>query len=94
MLRSHARVTADKAEQYLIQLCKHFAHRRPATYGEGKGRIEFESGTCLLQSAPGVLDMTIEAPDEEDLTRLEEVVKSHLQRFAFREPPEFDWTRG
>jgi hypothetical protein len=35
-----------------------------------------------------------EASDTPSLGQVEEVVGSHLERFAFRDKPEICWTRG
>ena len=43
-VRSEAHVATPRSARYLGQLCKHFAHRVPATYGDGKGRVEFPAG--------------------------------------------------
>lgn len=32
MIRSAARLESDRAGRYLVQLCKHFAHKVPARY--------------------------------------------------------------
>lgn len=89
---SQARVTTELASRYLQQLCKHFAHKLPVTFDPERGRIEFSIGVCELTAAPGVLTMCAEAADDTALTQLEQVVARHLERFAFREPPEIAWT--
>ena len=94
MIHSEARVSTTRASRYLGQLCKHFEHRIPATYTGDHGRLEFESGVCLLDAADGTLVLRAEAKDEEQLGRLENVVARHLERFAFRDKPEIRWTRG
>ena len=45
---SRADVTTKEGRKYLVQLCKHFQHKRPATWGDDRGRIEFGSGLCEL----------------------------------------------
>lgn len=94
-LHSEARVALSAPRRYLGQLCKHFAHKLPAQCEERTGRIEFPFGLCELE-APGedMLILRVSAAEEEALARLEGVVGRHLERFAFREPPEIRWTRG
>ena len=41
-MRSSATVPTSHARRYMVQLCKHFAHRVPATFDERDGRIQFE----------------------------------------------------
>lgn len=97
-LSSAARVSIASPRRYLGQLCKHFAHKMPATYADdyGSGQIEFpDLGICTLEAdeASGLLVMRATAPAEDELARLEGVMGRHLERFAFREPVAVTWTR-
>ncbi|HUN49430.1 MAG TPA: DUF2218 domain-containing protein [Stellaceae bacterium] len=94
MPSSEARVSTAMARRYLGQLCKHFAHRIPVTQTEAAGRIEFPTGTCELRADTDLLVMRAEAADDAALTRVQEVVDSHLARFAFRDQPEIRWVRA
>jgi len=95
MPAAEARLTTTlAASRYLGQLCRHFEHKLPATYDEGfhHGRIEFPFGVCTLAAeSPDTLVMTATAATAEDLERLERVIGSHLERFAFRETFTIDW---
>ena len=82
----------DLAARYMLQLCKHFEHRRPVTYTDTDGSIGFESGTCTLHAGDGTLTLSLAAPDEPARERLQDVVARHLLRFAFRDPPDIAWT--
>lgn len=96
MLSSEARVPTAVPRRYMVQLCKHFAHKVPATFDETHGRIEFDAGPCELEADPdtGILVMRVSAAGETDLERLENVVARHLVRFAFREQLEVSWKRS
>lgn len=94
VLKSVAVVTTPKAESYLAQLCKHFAHKIPATHEGGQGRIAFSAGVCRLEAADGQLTMTVEGPDEAALAQLRDVMERHLLRFAFREDLAIVWRDG
>jgi len=95
---SEARVTTVlAAPRYLGQLCKHFQHKLPASYDEDfrHGRIEFPFGLCTLSAeADDTLLMTAAAGSPEDLARLEGVIASHLERFAFRETFTIEWQKA
>ena len=95
---SVARVPLSAPRRYLGQLCKHFAHKIPASWADdfGTGRIAFPAGPCSLEAdeAAGLLVMRVEAANADDLARLEGVVARHLERFAFREPLTVTWTRA
>lgn len=94
-MRSSATIRTEHAQRYMTQLCKHFAHRVPATVEGREGRIHFEMGEAALRASPDSLLLVGEAADPEGLARLEQVIESHLKRFAFREPElAVDWRRG
>lgn len=94
MPTANAEIATDHASRYLQQLCKHFAHKLPVTFDPTQGHIEFAIGTCQLAATDGVLTMQAEAADETDLARLEQVVASHLERFAFREELKVAWVQA
>lgn len=89
--RSRARVATPQARKYLVQLCKPFAHKLPATWDEQSGHIAFSLGDCRLQAGADRLELALEAPDPAALGQLQDVVARHLVRFAFRETLPIDW---
>ena len=93
-VRSEARVTTARSVRYLGRLCKHFAHRIPATFSGTQGRIEFPSGICELEAAGDLLVLRATAADAPSLSQVEEVVARHLERFAFRDKPGISWDRS
>ncbi|HOY77327.1 MAG TPA: DUF2218 domain-containing protein [Hyphomonadaceae bacterium] len=94
-IASQARVSTPKARNYLIQLCKHFAHKIPATFADNKGRIEFESGVCELNADDeNALVLAVSAGSPDKLATLEDVIDRHLKRFAFKEELSIAWVRG
>jgi uncharacterized protein len=90
-VHSVAEITAPHASRYLQQLCKHFAHKRPVIFNEQTGRIEFSIGECRLEASDGRLQLSLAAPDDAQMSQLQEVVARHLLRFAFREEMQIDW---
>lgn len=94
MVRSEARVATPRSVRYLGQLCKHFAHRVPASFSGALGRVEFPTGTCEMEAAGHLLILRAAAADEPSLSQVEEVVARHLERFAFRDRPAISWNRG
>jgi hypothetical protein len=93
-MQSRATVATASGARYMVQLCKHFAHKLPTSFDDESGVLEFPFGTCALKAAPETLDLTVEAASAEDLARMETVIASHLERFAFREPLEVAWARA
>jgi hypothetical protein len=93
-MTSVARVNTASPARYMGQLCKHFAHKIPASFDADSGRIAFPFGLCELATGEDLLVLCVSAASDEDLARMEDVIARHLLRFAFREPPEVVWKRG
>ena len=94
-MKSSTTIPTAHGRRYMIQLCKHFGHRVPATFNDREGEVVFEGGKVGLRAAPETLMIVAEAEAPEGLDRLEGVVASHLKRFAFREPDlAVDWRRA
>jgi hypothetical protein len=91
-MTSEARVATPKASIYMKQLCRHFGHRLPAEFTDSTGRIEFEFGVCELAAEDGTLVLRAEAADGDSRERLEQVIASHLQRFAHRDELQIAWS--
>lgn len=93
--KSSATIATAHARRYMIQLCKHFGHKVEASFDDHEGRIAFPMGETALRASPDTLMLVSRAQDAEGLARLEQVIESHLKRFAFREPDlAVDWRRG
>jgi hypothetical protein len=90
-LTSVARITTAAALRYLGQLCKHFGHKVPASLEGDHGWIAFPFGRCHLAATDDELSLHNTAATEAELQRLDEVIASHLQRFAFRETLTITW---
>ncbi|AWK89746.1 DUF2218 domain-containing protein [Azospirillum thermophilum] len=86
-----ARVGTALASRYLVQLCKHFAHKIPVEYDGRRGRADFPWGVCHMTAGDDTLDLRCEAPDAQGLDRVKAVVDDHLRRFAWRETPVLSW---
>ncbi len=86
-----AQIPTEFASRYLQQLCKHWSHKFPVEFTPQHGRIEMSAAVCTLDAAPGALTLQLEAPADQ-IERMEGVVAEHLQRFAFREELQIDWS--
>lgn len=91
---AEAQVKSDRASSYLVQLCQHFAHKRPAEYDEGKGWVDFQPGLCEMRAVGDELSLRCEAHSEQTLHLVKETVEAHLARFAWREQLALSWTHG
>ena len=83
------------ASRYLQQLCKHFGHKVEARYDETSGEVALPLGPALMAATSEQLEITVHAPDPENLAVARGVIDSHLERFAFREEfKTMDWQAG
>jgi len=90
-MRSTTTVRTPKASVYLKQLCRHFGHRVETAFDDRDGRIRFAFGECELHAGDELLELTAIADDRDARERVESVVGSHLERFAFREDLHVTW---
>jgi hypothetical protein len=90
-LSSEARVSTERPDRYGSQLVKHFSNKIEASWADGAGNITFGMGTASLHAGEGILRMRVNAADEEALTRMQEVVGSHLVRFGQRDELVVEW---
>lgn len=92
MTRSTATVQTEHASRYLMQLCKHWAHRFAVSFDAENGFIDFgEQQSVTLKADAMALHITIHHGQDENPTTLQQVVADHIKRFAFREELVFDW---
>ena len=86
-------VPTVNASKYIQQLCKHWSHKLEVEFSEQKGVVRFPDAVVVLEARSDDLSVTIDAHEKAIVERLEGVVASHLDRFAFREAPlKFDWS--
>jgi hypothetical protein len=93
---SVARVPTLSASRYLQQLAKHWSHKMQVSFTAEEGTILFPDGSKLAMRADSdTLDIVLTVPEDGDVARMQDVIASHLDRFAFREAPlTFDWRDG
>ena len=92
MQSSSVKIRTAKASGYLQQMCKHFGHKLESEFTPETGWIQFAFGRAELLAGADELTMKATAEQDEDLARLQNVLASHLERFAFREDLTIDWT--
>ena len=93
MSTATAHVPTANASRYLQQLCKHWSHKLDVAFDERAGTVRFHDAVVSMSASEQGLSVTVEATNEEIRDRIEGVVQSHLDRFAFREAPlPFQWS--
>jgi hypothetical protein len=94
-MRSSMTVPTANARRYMIQLCKHFAHRAPVRFDDREAHAEIKGGDLRMRASPDGLLALAEAQDPDTLALIERLVADHLKRFAFREPQlPVEWRRA
>lgn len=92
-LTSVARVVVSPASRYLQQLAQHFAHKVDVEQTKTAAKVILSYGHFELSTdGDDTLIMRTFADTDEHRKRLEHVAASHLERFAFRDPPEIAWS--
>ncbi|WP_347266313.1 DUF2218 domain-containing protein [Paracoccus sp. (in: a-proteobacteria)] len=87
-------VPTPHASRYLQQLCKHWAHKFEVEFDAAQGRITMpEARGVVLSATPEALHIRLTAPVD-SMQHMQQVVDSHIARFAFREELAFDWQAG
>lgn len=93
MLTSQSKFKTEKPTKYLVQMCKHFAHKTETTYTETEGKVIFSWGVAQLSIIDDDLLFTVQAENNEDLIRSKSIIESHIIKFAFREKLEgLEWS--
>ena len=92
MPASHAFVRTPNASRYLQQLCKHWGHKFEVTFDPAQGRIALPFGPVELRASDAELEVTCRIEGDGDLSKMQQVVADHVNRFAHREGElAFDW---
>ncbi|TMV11622.1 DUF2218 domain-containing protein [Arenibacterium halophilum] len=85
MISSTARFETPNGAKYIVQLCKHFAHKVDVSYDETSGRAALPPGPATMQADAQGLTVTVTAEADDGMTRARFIIEDHLKRFAFRE---------
>lgn len=97
MLQSIAVVATDAPERYAKQLLAHLGRKDTVeTIGweSGGGQLVFAYGIGTVRPEAGQLVLEAEAPDEDSLAHVEDVLARHLERFGARRELVVTWERG
>lgn len=92
MTEATAYVETEFGAKYLVQMCKHFAHKIEVDYSDTHGECRFEGGIAVFDATADGLRMRVTAEKDETRAWAQSAIESHLLRFAFREQLEsLDW---
>ncbi len=93
-MQTEALVKTTSSDLYLKKLCRHFAHRIPATMGERRGILEFPFGRCRLEAEAEQLRLVIDLEEGAEAIDAERVLGDHLRRMARHEALQVQWNRS
>lgn len=85
MLTSSSEFQTENASKYIIQMCKHFAHKVEVSYTETDGQATLPYGMAYMKEKDGSLLFQVEAESEMALSVCQSIIEKHIVRFAFRE---------
>ncbi|MBD9388988.1 DUF2218 domain-containing protein [Agrobacterium sp. AGB01] len=91
MSSRQAIISTEYGSRYLQQLSKHWAHKFETEFTPVSAKIALPLGDARLRADDRSLHIEITAHKSKDLPVLQDVVQTHIERFAFRETLEFDW---
>lgn len=92
-MQTRAQVMTASGQTYLRKLCRHFAHKVPATLNGDQGIIDFPFGRCRIDATPDQLHLFIDIEDVNDLNSAEQVITDHLLRVANGDDLKVQWSR-
>ena len=93
MISSTTTLGTANAQDYLQQLCSHFARRVPVERVETTVRVTLPIGTCDLTASATQISALVET-EPDHVARMEEVFGGWIERFAFRENAKLTWQRA
>lgn len=93
MAKTIAKVETQHGAAYAKRLCRHFAHKIPATVEDRHALIEFPFGPCNIDVDDSHMHIVVELSDENMIDRAESVVADHLVRMANKDEPVVNWVR-
>ncbi|WP_369254978.1 DUF2218 domain-containing protein [Streptomyces sp. R35] len=74
-----------------LQETRAVAAQAQVEWSETRGSVRLPWGRCELRAEPGALTAHVEAVDEENLRRLQDLVTGHVERFGRREELTVAW---
>ena len=60
-------------------------------WSDTHGTVTFDWGRCTMQANADALTLSVEATDEDNLQRVQDLVGGHLERFGRRDHLDVNW---
>lgn len=90
-MRSDAVVRTAESEALALRMAKHFGHKVEVEQAGATTRVRLPTGMFELEPGADVLGLRASAEDQAGLERVQEVARTHLERFARGEELEINW---
>jgi hypothetical protein len=88
---------ADSINHKTLNLHARKAQARPQVqhveWSNADGILIFSSGRCTMKAGPDTLTVRVEATNEEDLQRIQNLITRNLERFGRRDQLKVSWQR-
>lgn len=95
MFTTKGSVKTGNAAKYLVQMCKHFAHKVEVNLGETRGDVSFPMGPCVITALDDQLTFEAKSHKAEGIEKIKGIIIIHLDKFAWREAPlDYHWDDG
>ena len=91
ILTARADVPTDAPERYAKQLVSHLGRKVEWTTDGPVSTAAIAGGTGVVEVGDGVLTLRAQAPDDESLARVQDVLGRHLERFGQRNELVVTW---
>jgi hypothetical protein len=90
-VRSDALVQTSEPEALALRMANHFGHKVDVEQAAATTRVKLPTGMFELEPGAGELALRAFAEDQVGLERVQEVARTHLERFARGEEIEINW---
>jgi hypothetical protein len=89
-LTTETRIETENANRYLDALCRQLdarSHAKPevdvqVSWTDDAGTVDFGWGRCIMRASETTLELHADAPDENGLQQVRELITRHLEKLA------------
>jgi hypothetical protein len=93
MVHAQALVRTDRPSRHAAQLAERLGHEMETEWSAEAGYVKLPEGICDMHSWPEGLRLDAFAENDEKLRRVEDEVRSQLQRLSDGDRLEIEWYR-
>lgn len=94
MIHASADIPTTDGARYILKLCRHFAHKVPATFDARRGDVRFVQGQCVMKVHAQSLAIHLQAEHADGIGAMQFIIDDHLRRFLREALPSYAWGPG